>query len=435
MNLVAGILLRTEDCDAVLQTLQQRLQNTLQKGWLDPEIVIAACDRLVNSLDTSVYLDAMAALGIDQVLGQAYLAEARLMFSEKNLRRRLEKELGVSYGRQQTFTPPGLTCQVSEQVVPLGVLLHIAAGNADGLPAFSVIEGLLAGNINILKLPAAEGGISVRLLQELIKIEPLLAEYIYVFDYASKDIVHIRQLVAAADAIVVWGGAEAVAALRKMADPSIRLVEWGHKISFAYVTANGMTEGQLTGLARHIAQTGQLLCSSCQGIFIDTDDRAVVDAFCRQFLPVLEAAVETCVEQLGIGIRSQLALQLYNEQLETLYNDHKIYRAAHCSLIACSDRDLKPAIQFGNAWVKALPRAELLPVLRPYKNFLQTAGLLCGEDETDELVQLLWQTGVVRVCPAERMSGTYSGAPHDGEFALRRYTRIVSCEREHNAMR
>jgi hypothetical protein len=125
-----------------------------------------------------------------------------------------------------------------------------------------------------------------------------------------------------------------------------------------------------------------------------------------------------------------LALQLYNEQLETLYNDHKIYRAAHCSLIACSDRDLKPAIQFGNAWVKALPRAEVLPVLRPYKNFLQTAGLLCGEAETDELVQLLWQTGVVRVCPAERMSGTYSGAPHDGEFALRRYTRIVSCERD-----
>ena len=42
---------------------------------------------------------------------------------------------------------------------PLGVLLHIAAGNADGLPAFSVAEGLATGNINILKLPQADNGL------------------------------------------------------------------------------------------------------------------------------------------------------------------------------------------------------------------------------------------------------------------------------------
>ena len=125
-----------------------------------------------------------------------------------------------------------------------------------------------------------------------------------------------------------------------------------------------------------------------------------------------------------------MALQLYHEQLETLYQDQKIYKAAHCSLIARSDQVLEPAIRFGNAWVKGLPRTELLSVLRPCKNYLQTAGLLCGADETDELVQLLWRAGVVRVCPAERMSGTYNGAPHDGEFALRRYTRIVSFEQD-----
>ena len=36
--------------------------------------------------------------------------------------------------------------------------------------------------------------------------------------------------------------------------------------------------------------TRQLLCSSCQTIFLDTDDLEDVHAFCRAFLPYLERA-------------------------------------------------------------------------------------------------------------------------------------------------
>jgi len=428
MNLADGQLLETPACEEVMQTLQQRLFRTLLKGWLDPEIVISACCKLVDTLDTAEYLAAMTDLGIDTSLGQNYLDEARLLFSEASLRARLDKELGAPLGQPLTFTPPGKAFPVTEQIVPLGVLLHIAAGNADGLPAFSVLEGLLTGNINILKLPAAEGGLSVRLLLELIRIEPRLAEYIYVFDYSSKDIMHISQLVSVADAIVVWGGAEAISALRRLAGPNTRLIEWGHKVSFAYVTEKGVTEAGLAGLARNIAETGQLLCSSCQGIYVDTDDPEVVRAFCREFLPILDSVILKYAGKLDIGIKAQVALHLYNEELETHYQGSTVFRDENCSLIAYPDRELKPAIQFGNAWVKALPKAELLNHLRPYKNFLQTAGLLCGEDEKAELAQLLCQAGLVRVCPAGRMSSAYSGAPHDGEYPLRRYTRIVSSE-------
>ena len=53
---------------------------------------------------------------------------------------------------------------IEEKKVPLGVIMHIGAGNALGLAAFSVMEGLLTGNINILKLPEYEGGISLKIL-------------------------------------------------------------------------------------------------------------------------------------------------------------------------------------------------------------------------------------------------------------------------------
>jgi len=428
MNLADGKIIDTKSCDAILETLDERILSTLSKKMLDPETVITACSRLVRDLDESFYLETMAGLGINKDLGKIYLDEARLMFDEDSLRARLRIELGDNYGKPKKFIPSDKTYAVTERTGPLGVLLHVAAGNADGLPAFSVLEGLLAGNINILKLPAVEGGLSVRLLLELIKIEPCLAEYIYVFDYSSRDIEHIARLISIADAIVVWGGVEAVSAFRKMVDPSIRLIEWGHKVSFAYVTEQGITDEVLAGLAHNIVTTGQLLCSSCQGIYVDTDDIEVVHNFCRKFLPILETAMQTGSRELGIGIKTLVALQIYTEELETVYQNSKVFKDRNCSLIAYPDRDLKPAVQFGNAWVKALPRADLLRELRPYKNYLQTAGLLCGENEREELTQLLWKSGIVRVCPGERMSGTYCGAPHDGDYPLRRYTKILCVE-------
>jgi hypothetical protein len=93
---------------------------------------------------------------------------------------------------------------VSEQILPLGVLLYIAAGNAAGLPVFIVIEELLTGNINILKLPQGGDPIFRKLLLELRAIQPALADYIYVFDDSSKDIEAMKRLVNVADAAVVW---------------------------------------------------------------------------------------------------------------------------------------------------------------------------------------------------------------------------------------
>lgn len=92
--------------------------------------------------------------------------------------------------------------------------MHIAAGNADGLPVLSLAEGLVTGNINILKLPQADGGLSLELVQALIGLAPELADFIYVFDTPSSDIAAMRQMAAYSDGIVVWGGDAAVAAVR-----------------------------------------------------------------------------------------------------------------------------------------------------------------------------------------------------------------------------
>lgn len=82
----------------------------------------------------------------------------------------------------------------------------------------------------------------------------------------------------------------------------------------------------------------------------------------------------------------------------------------------------------GNVLVKPLPRSELLPVLRRQKGRLQTAGLLCAEEEREALTALLARAGVTRITRAGRLSDAFPGEGHDGEYPLRRYLRVVDVE-------
>ena len=429
MNLINGKLIEEIPANFLAEELEQRITKTLSGSRLDVRRVIAACDTLAASIDEREFLGALEALRLSTRVAEARLRQAREMFSGEALTYRLERELGVDYGLTHRPAPPFCGRSISERIVPLGVLFHIAAGNADALPAYSVVEGLLAGNVNILKLPsAADGGLSLRLLARLIEIEPCLAGYIYALDYSSRDTQELGLLARLADAVVIWGGDEAVSSVRKMTPPDTKIVEWGHKISFAYATERGLAEGQMEGLARHICETNQLLCSSCQGVFVDTDDMAAVRRFAERFLPILERTSEEYPADAGLGAQAQVTLRRRSAELEAVLGGGRVFGGAESSISALEDSRLETGIMFRNIWAKRLPRGRIIKELRPYKNHLQTAALLCGAAERDELTQLLLMAGVSRVTRGENMSESYCGEPHDGEFALRRYTRIAFWE-------
>ena len=311
---------------------------------------------------------------------------------------------------------------------PLGVLLHIAAGNADGLPAFSVAEGLVTGNINILKLPQADNGLSLEIFQALLELEPRLADYIYVFDTPSSDVGAIQRMAELADGIVVWGGEAAVSAVRRFAHPGTKLIEWGHRLSFAYLSG-AVPERELTALAEHLVVTRQLLCSSCQVIYLDTERMEDLRAFCDRFWPILQRAAEARRPRT-LGAVAELTLRTYTDRLEAILDGgtSKPWSSPLCSLIPKEDSALELSPMFANVLVKRLPRQEILPVLRKAKPYLQTAGLACPPAEREALTQLLAQAGLTRITRPGSMSEGVPGEAHDGSYPLQRYIRIVNVE-------
>ena len=302
------------------------------------------------------------------------------------------------------------------------MLLHVAAGNLDGLPAYTALEGLLTGNINLVKLPSGDSGLSLALAKLLTDTEPRLAPYLYVFPIPSSDRASLGTLARLANGIVTWGGDEAITALRALAPAGCRLIEWGHRLSFAYLSGEA-SEADLTALARHILATNGLLCSSCQGIYVDTDQMEDLERFARRFLPILERAARGRTP----GQAALSTLHGWEHQLELAADGapDQVFPGRGCSLTVCADRALELSPLYGNVWVKALPRRELVRALAPCRGRLQTAGLLCPPEERAELTALLARAGVNRITAPGRMSAPLPGEAHDGEYPLRRYLRAV----------
>ena len=425
MNLVFGEFLDNAAAKEAVSRLGELVLEARRQPPLLRDTVIRACDRLSRSLRDEDCIPLLTGMGLSPEKAKEELGYARFVTSREYLTSRLIREFGgTEDGR---FTPCGEDRPVRLEWKPLGVLMHIAAGNVDAAPVYSVLEGLLTGNVNILKLPGGDNGLSVLLLKKLIEIEPAIEKYVFVFDFPSADTETLGRIAAVSDAVTVWGGDEAVSTARKLATPDTKLIEWGHKLSFAYVSGD-VGISALEGAAKNICETEQLLCNSCQGVFLDTDDFEEVCRFAERFAAILEKTAESIPSSLPPAVAAQKTLELYTEELEAEPGSKRVYRRGGVSVIAYNDSEVTASYAFRNCWVRPLPKDKLLSELSKYKNLLNTAALLCPKKDRAELEALFEKTGVVRITSGERMSRSYCGAPHDGELPLRRYMKLVSYE-------
>ena len=185
MILANGTVYDTARQGDILGVLEDQINATLASRRLEAETVVAAIHTLGERLAAGAFAPLLARLELDGT--ERYMEQLIPMLRREALEYKLQVELGRDAASYST-KPPGKLPPLTVQPAPLGVLLHIAAGNVDGLPAYSVAEGLLTGNINILKLPQADNGLSIEILRQLIAVEPALTDFIYVFDTPSTDL-------------------------------------------------------------------------------------------------------------------------------------------------------------------------------------------------------------------------------------------------------
>lgn len=415
MYLINGQLRETCELEAVLARLQTDLAHHLSTPLASCTVIDAAtcfADRL-NSADHALDLSAERR----QALIDFCTPEA--------LRTKLQRELGVQHDslrrtdyRQSRF----------ESWSPLGLVVHITPGNAPLLAFCAVLESLLAGNINWLRPSSSDEGLTSRLLHALLQCDPSgqLSGYVAVLPVSTGQ---IGQLCKRANGVAAWGGESALQAIRKLVPPGCRWIDWGHRISFVYLTPEAATAQNLDAVADEVCRLDQQACSSPQWLLVDSDDPTQL----REIGERLAAAFERRAGQWPALLptpqeASQITTHMHITRLAQSFAGQTghVWSASGWRVIWAHERQLAPSPLFRSVLLHPVPRALITDTLLPWRNVLQSCALLCGETEIGDLARTLISAGVTRIAPMASIHDGYDGEPHDGVYALQRLSRRVS---------
>ncbi|MCE3031113.1 acyl-CoA reductase [Streptomyces sp. CMSTAAHL-2] len=398
---------------------------------LPTDVVLGACAAVAADLaDPGSVLHARLAAHLPTAEAGSTLAELAGALTRQALERKLRRELGGL--RPERLTRPDGRETVFESWAPVGLLVHIAPGNAAAVAPLSVVEGLLAGNVNVLKTSGSDTALALDLLAALAAADPsgLIAERVIALRFPSARRDWLETLCGQADAIAVWGGEEAENAVRELAPPGCRVVAWGHRISFAYLTrAAAGEDGLLDALAEDVCRFEQQACSSPQVVYLDTDDTEEVFAFAGRFAERLaKVSGARPAPRPGPAELAEITTAQQLARLEQHLGLTRVFTADDGSwrVLADTRSALAASPLHRSVWVKPLLRHRITETLRPMRRYLQTAAVGGGRADVAALSRALFAAGVTRVTPVGSMLESYEGEPHDGVYALQRYSRRVS---------
>ncbi|UDI95387.1 aldehyde dehydrogenase family protein [Pseudomonas sp. IAC-BECa141] len=388
--------------------------------------------RLVTPLDTATVLDTAATFARrlqDPDLPFPLDAEQRQLLigfcQPAALRCKLERELGAQPAslRRLDYRQPRF-----ERWSPLGLVVHITPGNSPLLAFCAVIEGLLAGNVNWLRPSSSDQGMTAQLLHGLAQCDATgqIAGHVAVVPASTA---RIGELCQQANGVSAWGGESALQAIRQQLAPGCRWIDWGHRISFIYLTPAAVSPQALDAVADEVCRLDQQACSSPQWLLVDSDDENVLrsigngmaEAFERRsrHWPALQPSIQEA---------SQITTRTAMARLAQSFGgaSGQVWQAPDWRVIWNHDRQLGPSPLFRSLLLKPVPRARVTEALLPWRNVLQSAGLMCADHEMAGLARTLIAAGVTRITPVQAIHDGYEGEPHDGVYALQRLSRRVS---------
>jgi phenylacetate-coenzyme A ligase PaaK-like adenylate-forming protein len=414
-----------------LRMTQGAIDAAVSQPPLRQEKVIEALDALGKRVaeDRDFLMPQLQEYGLTPAQAMEEKKGARSVLNAGDLRLKCSRELS---------SPCGEIVRVStredafEGNMPLGVLCHVTSGNDAMLPFFSAVEGLLTGNVNLIKPAGGTVGIVGTLCAEISDMYPFLAPYLYVLPISSRDEEHMKNLFDLSDAVAVWGSNKATEGVRKLVSPGTRVIEWGHRISFAYVAEGGENEKALEGVCRDVCMNDQLACSAPQIVYFETDSREKLTAFAERLYHVMERiSPQYEAHPVPDDSRAEITSVSLLEKMRSLMDDGSVLAAPDDSfrIFVGFKETFEASPLYRSILVRPIVRKEVLSVLRPYRANLQTCSLICRLDELSELSSLLYAAGVTRLVDAGQMGEGYSGEPHDGVYAMSRYVRRVEMRR------
>ena len=146
---------------------------------MDLDILIYSCERLSRGMLLGKFSELKQAL-LDNDISDIDAEKTIKIIADFIARNNLEEKIKREFGTLFPFDIRRIDMRqdIFEGFAPLGVLLHIVPANSPTVAPLSVIEGLLSGNINILKNTSRNGDFAQLFLKKLIDLSFLTEHFI-----------------------------------------------------------------------------------------------------------------------------------------------------------------------------------------------------------------------------------------------------------------
>lgn len=423
---VANLCRKAEASRRELQSYPQdkifRLLDEVRALWQDPAYprLKTLRERLPSETGFS---PEMLELGIQELV---WVLDSTL------LRRKLDAEMkGVPPAPDFVYRPETQTLLHRE---PLGIVLHVLAGNVFLVGAGSLMEGLLTQNVTFLKMSSNERVFLPELIESIREVDTdgVVSRSIALIDYSSSQKDVIAAFKKRVDAIVVWGGEEAVKAYRNDLPARSRLIMFGPKLSLAVVTKQGIARygaGELAKrLAFELAIWDQNACTAPQLCYVEGEEAA------RELVDLLATELAIQAKKLPAGdVDMNAAVEIQKLRSVAEIADARGEGRLHFSrgnvdwtVFLSKDTVIEPSPL--HRTIKIVPYASqetIFSEMDKLRGYLQTIGVAAGEREGLALMRELGAHGALRTFALGQMSGGEIDDPHDGAYDLPQLVNFV----------
>jgi hypothetical protein len=325
------------------------------------------------------------------------------------------------------------------RVRAVGPLLttQIFSGNVPGVAVTSIIRSLLVKSAVLGKTAVGEPVLPALFARALAEEDAGLGSCVAITYWPGGDDALERAALEAADAVVVYGGQEVVAAMRARTPASARFLGYGHRLSFGVLAreaVSGDAAGSAAQAALAVATFDQQGCVSPHLFYVEEGGSRSPAEWAGELAGAMrELEVELPRGQLAPGEAAairQLRGEVEFAQLAgTGVELHASVGGTGWTVI----HDPDPAFEASclNRVVRVKPVAELMEVVehaRPIAPVLQSVGVAGPAERMEPLADALALLGASRITPLASLPWPPPTWHHDGSPPLRALVRWCDWE-------
>ena len=349
-------------------------------------------------------------------------------FTPDNFHALLKQELGHAQRLDQFVAGDDDNLNRTAMVHGPEFIVHVAAGNLPNPALMSLTLGLLTRSAQFMKCASGAALMPRLFAHSIYQIDPKLGACLEIAEWRGGNHELENELFAHADCLTATGSDETLAAIRARLPARVRLLSYGQRVSFGFVTREVLREETIGEIVSRAADDviawDQHGCLSPHCFYVEERGAVESDKF-AQLLAVELSKRESTEPRGKISVEESATIASRRAIYETIAAhraDAKIWSSQNSTAwTVVFEHDVRFQFSCLNRfiYVKPVPDvAAVLPGVDEIRGKVSTVGIAAPPEKMKELALRFARWGATRICPLGQMQNPPLTWRHDGRPAL-----------------